>query len=1161
MNYALRLSKNEYKGPLGEKEYFEDVEEEKKKIKELIEKIKTSNYIVVHAGAGISTSCGLQDFRGPTGIWTNEFLKEVKNKKKKQKQKKKCLEVKYDSSSNSSINYSINKKEKSDINFIKNEKKKKLDTNIKCEKDSEDNLDENISFTNVQDNAENLLNNNSKLLLNNDNLISKKRHNENCNINNLCENSKNTQLKETILNIKKEDPLEKFNKNKGSSDEEKIKIKKVHNDDNESNVTNFLSSEKFVIFGKRKKKVIDLHLALPSKTHIMIKELMNKNIIKFLITQNIDSLHYRCGTKFSKIAEIHGNIFIERCDFCGRRYLRDFVIPTISFKPTGSLCFLCSFPPVGICTDVLLDWNNSYEDFFHHNSIKHSQKADFHFCLGSSFYIVPASYYPSKKKFANKNSYSCLINYQKSFLSKEVNLNLHSNVNNVSDIIIKEFSLNPLSIRNAKIVIVRCQLSNFDLLYDNIITIKNMEKNSYKSEISKKKNNNYNENNSENEETENFSFTNMENNLNEEIHLNNGEDDLNKKKEINNTINNESHHNIFNNGQKNNNTFKEQIFLIKCSMIKNIKTVSTDSIYEVSIKKLDRIKGIWLIKSKSTCLLEVELWYNSFILLKLICSGYSSFIELNTWNVHVAYTYGDDIDDMDEGNNNKENFKNFNLYKNKYINDKSTEQFYENNSNKIENTDQRLLNDKNVKLNNNNINHDNSNSYDNFSGNLENYYISEILNEHVHVGYNPNNFLAESKVELLAILSRENLFKNECYMPFELPNSFKLLYNLFCIINKYNEEKISYTQNENNDKYEIFIKNFNLSKELNFYTNDFINSFIKKETYTNNNRYKFRERKKRKLFDYSSCSDENEEKRTFIFYDLYMSENKQTHKIKINKELVKNNLDNNNSLGDSYSYENNALRENNNLMKNVEIKKLIKINTKNDIEYTNTSKVRTIETCERKSHTKNCSSENEDNINNYDNVIGNKNYENNDNNMYNNENKVNHNKYSDEYIIKNDLNEQMILDEDIKGNNSVRKKLHKENFEANSNISDNKIDKYYIENYTNKENELKDNNFNSQLLFCPTIFINNKHKLGELVTRVPKYIKPKRIYTPYKKIKKDKRFSNTLQKCRYEIWQKKYNEIINNIDEEHMIDSTLYKELCYLPLWILNYVNDLFECL
>ena len=62
----LRGMEQEQRDPLGVLE---------KKVDDLAALIKHSRHCVVSTGAGISTSAGIHDFRGPDGLWTRRQLK------------------------------------------------------------------------------------------------------------------------------------------------------------------------------------------------------------------------------------------------------------------------------------------------------------------------------------------------------------------------------------------------------------------------------------------------------------------------------------------------------------------------------------------------------------------------------------------------------------------------------------------------------------------------------------------------------------------------------------------------------------------------------------------------------------------------------------------------------------------------------------------------------------------------------------------------------------------------------------------------------------------------------------------------------------------------------------------------------------------------------
>ncbi|PFH36847.1 putative histone deacetylase [Besnoitia besnoiti] len=206
-----------------------------------------------------------------------------------------------------------------------------------------------------------------------------------------------------------------------------------------------------VAFGRHRRPVREFHLALPTLTHLLLRTLATAPasswvagvgeasaacssscppLLRYIITQNVDGLHARCGTPFSRLGEVHGSMFTERCDFCARRFLRDFPLPTLSFAPTGRLCGLCAFPPSGVCTDVLLDWHDRYERVFETLALRNTRAASLHLCLGSSLQIQPACHFPGRER--HRQSSLVIANLQATPLDRQATLCLRYTTDGVS---------------------------------------------------------------------------------------------------------------------------------------------------------------------------------------------------------------------------------------------------------------------------------------------------------------------------------------------------------------------------------------------------------------------------------------------------------------------------------------------------------------------------------------------------------------------------------------------------------------------------------------------------------------------------------------------------------------------------------------------------------
>lgn len=80
---------------------------------------------------------------------------------------------------------------------------------------------------------------------------------------------------------------------------------------------------------------IEFEDAIPTKTHMALKALIDAGHVKYIVSQNIDGLHMKSGLGREHISELHGNIFVENCNKCRTQYVRTTPAPTVGQKPTG----------------------------------------------------------------------------------------------------------------------------------------------------------------------------------------------------------------------------------------------------------------------------------------------------------------------------------------------------------------------------------------------------------------------------------------------------------------------------------------------------------------------------------------------------------------------------------------------------------------------------------------------------------------------------------------------------------------------------------------------------------------------------------------------------------------------------------------------------------
>ncbi|XP_037021174.2 NAD-dependent protein deacylase sirtuin-6 isoform X2 [Artibeus jamaicensis] len=144
-----------------------------------------------------------------------------------------------------------------------------------------------------------------------------------------------------------------------------------------------------------------------------------------------------------KLAELHGNMFVEECVKCKTQYVRDTVVGSMGLKATGRLCTVAKARGLRACRgelrDTILDWEDALPERDLTLADDASRNADLSITLGTSLQIRPSGNLPLATK--RRGGRLVIVNLQPTKHDRQADLRIHGYVDEVMTRLMKYLGL------------------------------------------------------------------------------------------------------------------------------------------------------------------------------------------------------------------------------------------------------------------------------------------------------------------------------------------------------------------------------------------------------------------------------------------------------------------------------------------------------------------------------------------------------------------------------------------------------------------------------------------------------------------------------------------------------------------------------------------------
>ncbi|NLY09799.1 MAG: NAD-dependent protein deacylase [Tissierellia bacterium] len=139
------------------------------------------------------------------------------------------------------------------------------------------------------------------------------------------------------------------------------------------------------------KILTDMADVKPNAGHIAIADMEKDGFVQGVITQNIDNLHHKAGSR--KIFEVHGQTRTASCTRCGREYDFSILQEKVDAGEIPPICPSCG----GVLrTDVVLFGDQMPVAYSH--AVRELENTELLIVVGTSLVVAPVSFLPRMVK-------------------------------------------------------------------------------------------------------------------------------------------------------------------------------------------------------------------------------------------------------------------------------------------------------------------------------------------------------------------------------------------------------------------------------------------------------------------------------------------------------------------------------------------------------------------------------------------------------------------------------------------------------------------------------------------------------------------------------------------------------------------------------------------